>query len=278
MVTIMNYNLFELVNSDKDIELPSIVERLSSEREYRRLMRTIIRDARQVIIDDILPTYALSISDGAMITDGFFTTAADLVSSLKEKMRVAALRVALSASILINSEARYLESKFVEGVKSNANTDISALVRPEDNSLLIRKIVERNTALINSLSDETAEKVLQAVVNAQIKGLSKTQLKDTLSKILGKQAKRADLIASDQLEKLAADIIADRAKQAGLNIYIWLSLMDGRERALHNYLHNKRQDDRNPNHGDNGLYPRQPIRCRCRARWIIVGRSGMHLY
>lgn len=273
----MNYNLSELVNNDKDIELPSIVERLSSEREYRKLLRSIVRDARQSIIDDVLPTYALSISDGAMITDGFFTTAADLVASLKEKLRVSALSAVLNASILINSEARYLDSKFVEGVKSSAKTDVSALVRPEDNSLLIRKIVERNVALINSLSDETAEKVLQAVVNAQISGSSKTQLKDTLTKILGRQAKRADLIASDQLEKLAAEIIADRAKQAGLNIYIWLSLMDGRERPLHNYLHNKRQDDRNPNHGDNGLYPRQPIRCRCRARWIIGGR-GSNLY
>ena len=269
----MNYNLSELVNSDKDIELPAIVERLSSQREYQRLLRSIVRDARQAIVDDVLPTYALSISDGVMITDGFFTSAADLVASLKEKMRVAALRVTLSASILINSEARSLDDKFVAGVKSKANTDISAFVRPDDQSILLRKIVERNTALINSLSDETVEKVTQAVIDAQIKGLSKAQLKDELSKILGKQAKRADLIASDQLEKLAADIIADRAKQAGLNIYIWLSLMDGRERPLHNFLNGKRQDSRDPNHGDNGLYPRQPIRCRCRSKWIIGGRG-----
>lgn len=273
----MDYNLSELVDSDKDIELPQIVERLSSEREYRRLMRSIIRDARQAIVDDVLPTYALSISDGAMMTDGFFTTASDLVASLKEKMRVAALRVSLSASMLINSEARSLDSKFVAGVKAKANTDISAFVRPDDNSLLIRKIVERNTALITSLTDETVEKITQAVIDAQIKGLSKAQLKDELSKILGKQAKRADLIASDQMEKLAADIIADRAKQAGLNIYIWQSLMDGRERPYHAYLHGKRQDTRNANHGDKGMFPRQPIRCRCWARWVIGGR-GSKLY
>ena len=273
----MDYNLSELVDSDKDIELPQIVERLSSEREYRRLMRSIIRDARQAIVDDVLPTYAMSISDGAMITDGFFTTASDLVASLREKMRVAALRVSLSASMLINSEARSLDAKFVAGVKAKANADISAFVRPEDNSLLIRKIVERNTALITSLTDETVEKITQAVIDAQIKGLSKAQLKDELGAILGKQAKRADLIASDQLEKLAADIIAERAKQANLNIYIWESLMDGRERSYHNYLNGKRQDTRNVNHGDKGLFPRQPIRCRCRAKWVIGGR-GSNLY
>lgn len=273
----MDYNLSELVGSDKDIELPQIVERLSSEREYRRLMRSIIRDARQAIVDDVLPTYALSISDGAMITDGFFASASDLVSSLKEKMRVAALRVSLSASILINSEARSLDAKFVAGVKAKANTDISAFVRPDDNSLLIRKIVERNTALITSLTDETVERITQAVIDAQIKGLSKAQLKDELSKILGKQAKRADLIASDQMEKLAADIVADRAKQANLNIYIWQSRHDDRVRSYHQYLDGKRQDTRNANHGDHGLFPRQPIRCRCWARWIIGGR-GSRLY
>lgn len=273
----INYNLSELIGNDKDIELPAIVERLSSEREYRRLMRTIIRDARQSIIDDVLPTYALSISDGAMITDGFFTSAADLVVSLREKMRVAALRVSLSASILINSEARSLDSKFVAGVKAKTKFDVSGFVRPDDQSILLRKIVERNTALITSLTDETVEKITQAVIDAQIKGLSKAQLKDELSKILGKQAKRADLIASDQMEKLAADIIAERTKQAGLNIYIWVSLMDGRERSYHNYLNGRRQDTRNINHGDKGLFPRQPIRCRCRAKWIIGGR-GSNLY
>lgn len=273
----MNYNLSELVDSDKDIELPPVVERLSSQRTYQKLLRSIVRDARQTIIDDVLPAYALSVSDSAMVTDGFFTTAADLVASLKEKMRVAALRVSLSASILINSEARYLDSKFVQGVKSAANTDISALVRPEDNSDFIRKIVERNTVLINSLSDETVERVTQAVIDAQIKGSSKTQLKDALAKILGKQASRADLIATDQMEKLAADIIADRAEQAGLNIYIWQTRQDDRVRSSHQYLNGKRQDSRNPNHGDNGLYPRQPIRCRCRAKWIIGGR-GTNLY
>lgn len=270
MVMMMDYNLSELVNSDKDIELPAIVERLSSEREYRRLMRSIIRDARQAIIDDVLPTYALSISDSAMITDGFFTTAADLVASLKEKMRVAALRVSLSASILINSEARSLDAKFVAGVKAKANTDISAFVRPEDNSLLIRKIVERNTALITSLTDETVEKITQAVIDAQIKGLSKAQLKDELSKILGKQAKRADLIASDQMEKLAADIIADRAKQSGLRYYVWRTQGDSRVRPQHAWLSGKTQDTRNPNSGDNGQMPRQPIRCRCWAQWKVT--------
>lgn len=270
----MNYNLSELVNSKKDIVLPQMVERLSSEREYRRLMRSIIRDARQAIVDDVLPTYALSISDGAMITDGFFTTASDLVASLKEKMRVAALRVSLSASILINSEARSLDSKFVAGVKAKANTDISAFVRPEDNSLLIRKIVERNTALITSLTDETVERITQAVIDAQIKGLSKAQLKDELSKILGKQAKRADLIASDQMEKLAADVIAERAKQSGLRYYLWKSQGDSRVRSKHQYLNGKKQDTRNPNSGDNGQMPRIPIRCRCSAKWIIGGRES----
>lgn len=273
----MNYNLSELVNNDKDIELPAIVERLSSEREYRRLMRSIIRDARQAIVDDVLPTYALSISDGAMITDGFFTSASDLVASLKEKMRVATLRVTLSASLLINSEARSLNDKFVEGVKNRANTDISAFVRPDDQSVLLRKIVERNTALINSLSDETVEKVTQAVIDAQIKGLSKAQLKDELSKILGKQAKRADLIASDQLEKLAADIIADRAKRSGLRYYVWKSQGDSRVRSKHQYLNGKKQDTRDANSGDNGMMPRIPIRCRCSAKWIIGGR-GSNLY
>ena len=274
MVMMMNYNLSELVNSDKDIELPAIVERLSSQREYQRLLRSIVRDARRAIVEDVLPTYALSISDSAMITDGFFTSAADLVASLKEKMRVATLRVTLSASILINSEARSLNDKFVAGVKNNANTDISAFVRPDDQSVLLRKIVERNTALINSLSDETVEKVTQAVIDAQIKGLSKAQLKDELSKILGKQAKRADLIASDQLEKLAADIISDRAKQAGLRYYVWRTQGDSRVRSKHQYLNGKKQETRNPNSGDNEQMPRIPIRCRCSAKWIIGGRES----
>ena len=265
----MDYNLSELVDSDKDIELPIITERLSSEREYRKLLRRIIKAAGRSIRDDLLPMYVLSISDSAMITDGFFASAKELVARTADKVRAAAQSAVLSASILINSEAAYLDSKFVSGVKTKTKTDVSAFVRPSDNSDMLKKLVERNTALITSLTDETIEKITQAVINAQVAGDSKTALKDTLSKILGKQAKRADLIASDQLEKLTADITAYRAKQAGLRYYIWRSKQDSRVRDYHAYLHGKLQDSKSPNHGDKGQYPRQPIRCRCSARWVI---------
>ena len=270
----MHYNLSKLVNSKKDIELPAIVERLSSEREYRRLLRSIVSDARQVIVSDILPTYALSISDGAMITDGFFTSASDLVASLKEKMRLAAINVSLSASLLIRGEAKSLDSKFAAAVKSKTKIDVAAYARDEDNIELVTRLVERNSALIKSLSDETAEKVQQAIIDAQINGLSKKRLSDNLSDILGKQAKRADLIASDQLEKLSAEMIAFRARQAGLYLYIWVSKGDTRVRSRHQQLNGKLQDTRNPNSGDNGMMPRIPIRCRCRAKWVVGGNNS----
>lgn len=258
-----NYDLAKLIDDNKDIPLPKIIERLSSQRQYQKALRKILKQTGDEVRNSLLVLYAQSLQDDSDIE----TTA--LMIAVVWTLSRATSNAILTAEALITAEASYLDRQFISAVKRATKADISALVRPDDVSDMVKKIVERNTSLITSLSDETREKIQQAVVDAQINKHSQAQLKQNIKGILGKQANRADLIATDQMEKLSAELTAVRAKQAGLNWYIWRTQADGRVRKKHSDLAGKEQDANNPSHGDDGQLPRQPIRCRCWAQWII---------
>lgn len=259
----MNYNLSELADSSVDIPLPQIVERLGTQREYRKNLRKILKDTGVAISDSLLRLYALSYEQDSSYSEEILL-AAVLLTLKNSTQRASAL-----ADELLRVEVGYLDQKFFKAVSRLTGVDVGTLASLGDNREILEQIVARNISFIKSLEDQTRSKIEQAVIDAKINNQTPGELKKELRKILGKQASRADLIANDQLEKLAADILIFRAEQAGLNEYIWRSVMDGRERSLHHYLHGKKQNADNPNHGDKGRFPRQPINCRCWMQWII---------
>ncbi|PAT63940.1 hypothetical protein CIK80_02175 [Psychrobacter sp. JB193] len=263
MVRMMNYNLSDLIGKAKDIKLPRMVERLTSQRTYQKILRRMLKETGSEINKTLLAVYAESLNEDstietAIITYAVFTALAQATEGAKT-----------AVSQLIAQESVYLDKAFVQGVKSATKADISALIGVTDTDDLINNIVKRNVSLITDLSEQTRTRIEQAVINGQINGTTKTQLKKELNEILGKQAKRGDLIASDQMEKLSSELTAFRAKQGGLYKYVWRTQGDSRVRSKHQYLAGKTQDTRKANSGDNGQLPRQPIRCRCWAQWLI---------
>ena len=56
-----------------------------------------------------------------------------------------------------------------------------------------------------------------------------------------------------------------RNKQAGAGSYIWQTMEDDRVRPAHQDLDGKQFDYDDPNGGDDGQLPGQPINCRCVA-------------
>lgn len=259
----MDYNLSDLISSGKDIPLPQIVERLGTQREYRRELRKILMETGAAVNEALLVHYASAYEEEDTISELI------LLSAVLLALKNSTERAKSAASALLEREAVYLDQKFIASVTRLTGVDLTPLIAREDSRELIELIVKRNLSYITSLQEQTRTRIEQTVIEAQMNNTPPAELKKQLRKVLGKEAKRADLIADDQLEKLAAEIVGFRAEQAGMREYIWRSLMDGRERALHHSLHGKKQNTKNPNHGDHGMLPRQPIRCRCWAQWII---------
>jgi SPP1 gp7 family putative phage head morphogenesis protein len=83
----------------------------------------------------------------------------------------------------------------------------------------------------------------------------------------GRLRGRGRVIAADQLETLAGLIAQHQQKDAGLDRFVWQTREDDRVRAQHRAW-NKREftwEDGAPG----GVFPGQPIRCRCRARGVV---------
>lgn len=257
-----SYDLAELINSASDAELPRIVERLSTEREYKKIIRKMLRETGGDINRTLLVQYVEQMENDDLTTEAlmlavFWTLSQATATAISE------------ASALVAAEARYIDGKFITGVKAATGFDVSAVVRPEDLDGFVDALVKRNVSLITEVSEQTRQRIERAVVDAQLKQKPVSELKSELRDILGKQAKRADLIATDQLEKLSTQVVARRAKQAGLTQYVWHTQGDSKVRPAHAALNGTLQDTSNSSHGDGGQLPREPIRCRCYATWVV---------
>lgn len=245
-----------------------MVERMTSSRRYRKILRKIMKDTGREISASLITAYAAAQEDENGAEAGLLLL---LTFSI---LNQAARDAKVSVSQLLASESVYLDKLFIAGVKKATATDIAALIGEADTKLLIENIVKRNVSLITDLTEQTRGKIERAVLDAQINNTPARELKKELNKILGSQAKRGDLIAFDQLEKLAAELTGFRAQQAGLTKYIWRTQGDDRVRYLHNELNGKLQDITKAHHGDNNRLPRVPIRCRCWAEWVIEKYKG----
>lgn len=245
-----------------------MVERMTSSRRYRKILRKIMKDTGREISASLITAYAAAQEDENGAEAGLLLL---LTFSI---LNQAARDAKVSVSQLLASESVYLDKLFIAGVKKATATDIAALIGESDTKLLIENIVKRNVSLITDLTEQTRGKIERAVLDAQINNTPARELKKELNKILGSQAKRGDLIAFDQLEKLAAELTGFRAQQAGLTKYIWRTQGDDRVRYLHNELNGKLQDITKAHHGDNNRLPRVPIRCRCWAEWVIEKYKG----
>lgn len=130
-------------------------------------------------------------------------------------------------------------------------------------------MIERNASLITNYTDDTRQKIVQAVINASVNKKSMGELKADIERILGGQAARADLIAQDQTIKLVADLNRYRQEQAGIKRYRWVSKQDDGATTTQAVKRGKIYEWGKPTGAEHGLPPGQPIRCRCRAKAVI---------
>lgn len=184
---------------------------------------------------------------------------------------------AMSAAILSSTSEQEIKrtvDKFVKAVDNfsyvNVKMQAGAVgLNPiqsdaELDSYVKIKLVE-NTHLVLNLRDEFADKLQIDIYNAITKGGGSGAVRDVLVKRAGMTLKRADLIANDQTGTIVGQVNAYRHKKAGANRYIWQSQEDERVRPKHQALDRTVQNYDDPDGGDDGEMPGEPIRCRCVA-------------
>ena len=123
-----------------------------------------------------------------------------------------------------------------------------------------------NMALIKSVPQQTVIKLQGAFIDAVRNGKSLPEVKALVKDVYGVNAKRAELIARDQIGKLNGQLTAIRQQAIGVEKYTWKSMDDSRVRPSHqDYDGQTFKWSEPPPEG----HPGQPIRCRCYAAPVL---------
>lgn len=151
-------------------------------------------------------------------------------------------------------------------VKMQASiTGINPIAGDTDLENYVRGKIAENVSLIKSMRSQYADRIAENVYNSITKGGGITELNEAVSKASQMANNHAALIANDQTGSIIGQLDAYRSVKAGAQYYIWQSMEDDRVRPLHQELDQTVQKYGDPDGGDNGMLPGEPIRCRCVA-------------
>lgn len=117
---------------------------------------------------------------------------------------------------------RWHRQKWNAAVLSASRVDLSTMLGASDVRLSLETSIANNLALVRSVSDETRQKMSQAVFDGLRNRTPADDVAKRIREVSGMGRRRARNIASDQLSKIHASLADERRRQAGLPVYEFL--------------------------------------------------------
>lgn len=248
---------------------------MNMEKSYMRTLNRLILSWRKIAqwyVNDYLKHY---VSGGAVSFDN-----ANDKNEPQDIERIATV-ITLMTIAIKNARTKSFEdiaSSFVLSVNgfsfSNCSRQANAIAikAVETDSTIqtfIKAKIKENTSYITSLRDDYISQLRNDIYRSISDGGGATQLTQIISKRTGMAYNRAKLIANDQTGSILSQLNAYRAQRAGFAKYRWQSMEDDRVRPKHQELDQQifRYDD--PDGGDSGELPGEPINCRCVATPVV---------
>ena len=135
----------------------------------------------------------------------------------------------------------------------------------------IVKWIDYNVSLIETIPEQTLDKMHDIVYEGFTKGKTTTRIVNEIQRAYGISKRRAKLIARDQTAKLNGQIQQAQQRDAGIEEYIWYTTGDNRVRSSHRELHGKkfRWDDPPVNKDGRKCNPGEDYQCRCIGRPVF---------
>ncbi|MEY4838680.1 MAG: hypothetical protein RLZZ475_2539 [Pseudomonadota bacterium] len=171
----------------------------------------------------ILAEYERSL---AQVTDGATTDGAAELSAVATSIENGVTGLIVTLRLRLERWAARLEAmhraKWVSAVKTGTGLDISAMVGAGDARAPLGTVIERNVALVKSVSEQSRAKITEAVFRGLQQRRSAADVGREIREAVAMSRRRALNIASDQTTKAAAALQTERAREAGLNAYEWI--------------------------------------------------------
>lgn len=236
------------------------------ETYYARRLRQLISNWKQIASDHINRMINPLVTGGSlMLADD--DHADDIAAA------IAIMLVAINGSesdIYLAS----LATSFVNSVNTFSYHNVQAqanhvgLKAIESNSTIddyTKMKIKENVALIKSMKQEFVDRIEKTIYEGINSGGGIGQIAKFLTKTTQMANNRAALIANDQTGSILGQLDTYRQQKAGAYGYIWQSMEDARVRPTHQALDQTFQKYNDPDGGDDGQMPGEPIRCRCVA-------------
>jgi SPP1 gp7 family putative phage head morphogenesis protein len=170
------------------------------------------------LIPTLTATYERSLAE--MQTDAPADVGADI--SAVER-RIAAAAVVLRARL--ERWARNLESahrkKWRGAVLTATGVDLDTMLGPESARMTLEAVIERNVALVSSVSDQARTRIADAVFRGFRGRKAAVDIAKELREAVDMSRARARRIAGDQTRKLASALDDERRREAGIDQWIW---------------------------------------------------------
>lgn len=237
---------------------------LAIEREYAKYLVAYVKK-EMAIVESFIPEMADALYRNGIHTDGIGDWLGNIVDKVKRKVTEK-----LSAVPVIG--------RIFKRVNTHVNqqmTEITASVfgaRPRQlntRALEMTKTIwsSQNLTLIKSIDQRILDKVnfslSRRIIRTADKEKTIAELTQEIRAITGAAEKQATLIAVDQVGKLHSQLTQYRQMNAGIERYIWVTMLDSRVRPRHRSRHGvSYRWDTPPDDG----HPGYPIRCRCVAQ------------
>lgn len=263
----MRYSLKALTNRAKTTRRKSVTFRaikppgtLASDL-YASTYAEVIKAWEQAI-PAIMAEYERSLS--ALTTDSP-EEIGQVLSATENEMT----RVMLSLRIRLERWARKVEAfqrgKWRGAVLTATGVDISTMVGPANMRVPLGTAIERNVALVSSVSQQARTRIAEALFSGLTKRSPAREVAASIREATAMSRRRALGIASNELTNLTAELNRERATEAGLEYYEWVHSGKVHPREEHRDRNGSRFKYGEPV----GDEPGMAIHCGCTSRAVL---------
>lgn len=272
----MKYDLAQMIKAagryrTKTFELRGIKPTKTQQQDLQRLYLAVTRGWQDRWFKRIRPLYTKTLKEIKA------TDASDLITDTVDEVR---FETQLSEQQMATVEAalkprmrnwaaeveKWHRARFVQAF-TPAGVNLTTLLSPNDVRELLESVLQENVSLIRSLNDQARNGISGTVFRGLQNRTPAREVARQIRKSNDIARRRAELIASDQLQKLTSRLDEERQKQAGGVKFKWQHSGKVNYRDYHKDRNGKvfywsssvAKDDP----------PGRAINCGCKARMIL---------
>jgi len=190
----------------------------------------------------------------------------DVLASIEGGLAKLILTVRLRIGDWGAKAERTHRAKWRGAVKAATKVDIGTMIGPEAARIPLGMAIERNVGLVKSVSDQTRQRIGEAVLRGLNARKPAREVAKEISEATGMARRRALNVAADQTVKITEQLNTNRAIEAGLEYYEWVHSGKLHPREEHRARNGQRFKYGEPS----GDEPSDAPFCGCTARACLT--------